>query len=101
MPRPCAVESHARRYKTLSLIFQMPRPCAVEPHVCSYKKRCPKLSSDATASHVCSYGKIKLECTRYLTNVHTVISTSRTPLRILLSSLSAISDSWMPTVLTV
>ena len=32
-------------------LFQMPRPCAVEPYACSF-------------------GKIKLECTRYLTNVH-------------------------------
>jgi len=38
MPRPCAVEVHARCYKTNPQNFlEMPRPCAVEPHACRYK----------------------------------------------------------------
>src|SRR6266849_2580513 len=62
MPRPCAVESHAHRYKrqseefsdatalcrgvsrsplqkTIQKGFQMPRPCAVETHAHRYKRQ--------------------------------------------------------------
>src|SRR5258705_467607 len=38
MPRPCAVEAHARGYKLAQTIaLQMPRPCAVEAHARGYK----------------------------------------------------------------
>src|SRR6266849_4912421 len=53
------------------------------------------------ASPICRYSKMKLECTRYLTNVPTIVSTSRAPLRILLSCLSAISHSPIPTAFTI
>src|SRR6266851_4505915 len=74
MPRPCAVESHARRYKnkppqkslrchglapwsltiaatktTPAKISQMPRPCAVESHARHYKHTPHKNFPDATA----------------------------------------------------
>src|SRR6266436_4225360 len=40
MPRPCAVETHARRYiKTIQKGFRMPRPCAVETHARRYKRQ--------------------------------------------------------------
>src|SRR6266851_3348862 len=71
MPRPCAVETHAHRYKrqfrrvfrchglvpwSLTLTatkdsqksFQMPRPCAVETHARRYKRQLEGFS-DATA----------------------------------------------------
>src|SRR6267142_1612061 len=40
MPRPCAMESHARCYKDefFSKLFKMPRPCAVESHARCYKE---------------------------------------------------------------
>src|SRR6266566_4214445 len=144
MPRPCAVESHARRYttnpltswdatalrrgvsrsplqkQTLTKISQMPRPCAVESHARRYKNnpsqkslRCHGLApwsltlattkTNPSRCHgpICSCGKMKLECTRYLTNVPTIVSTSRAPFRILLSRLSAISHPSIPTVFTV
>src|SRR6266851_4102569 len=73
MPRPCAVEPHARRYKekaaelsgdatalrrgasrsllqnTSERVLRMPRPCAVEAHARRYKERVAELSRDATA----------------------------------------------------
>src|SRR5438445_281298 len=120
MPRPCAVESHARHYKnnprknlsdatalrrglsrsplqkTAPNLSQMPRPCAVESHARRYKNNPSRCHGP-----VCSCGKMKLECTRYLTNVPTIVSTSRAPFRILLSHLSAISHPSIPTVFTV
>src|SRR6266516_4281530 len=37
MPRPCAVEIHARGYQKETESIEMPRPCAVEFHVsCSW-----------------------------------------------------------------
>src|SRR6266481_162151 len=40
MPRPRAVEFHARRYKKKKAqLSKMPRPCAVESHARRYKKR--------------------------------------------------------------
>src|SRR6266403_1057136 len=49
MPRPCAVEFHARGYReSCPTLSQMPRPCAVEVHARRYKSR-KKGSADATA----------------------------------------------------
>src|SRR6266480_1068903 len=40
MPRPCAVEIHARRHQEATEFSEMPRPCAVEFHVlCSWSIR--------------------------------------------------------------
>src|SRR6266404_4781408 len=43
MPRPCAVESHARRYQKAPELSEMPRPCAVESDARRYQKA-PELS---------------------------------------------------------
>src|SRR6266404_8806072 len=51
MPRPCAVESHARCYQLrrhIPPLLQMPRPCAVESHARCYKKHTDS-PPDATA----------------------------------------------------
>src|SRR6266404_91507 len=45
MPRPCTVESHAHGYnESHSTLSQMPRPCAVESHARGYNESCPTLS---------------------------------------------------------
>src|SRR5258705_2770147 len=50
MPRPCAVETHARSYqKGRGKVLRMPRPCAVETHARSYQKGRGKFFADATA----------------------------------------------------
>src|SRR5258705_13604088 len=39
MPRPCAVEPHARCYQKGSPLLKMPRPGAVEAHACGFHSR--------------------------------------------------------------
>ena len=65
MPRPCAVESHARRYNnSLPTLFQMPRPCAVESHAHRYKSALPILIQMprpcAVESHARRYKNLSL-----------------------------------------
>src|SRR6266404_519235 len=142
MPRPCAVESHARHYKkhthslssrchglapwsltlaatktthrknlsalrrgvSRSPLQKQPQPKSLRCHglapwslTLAPKKHTPSRCHGP----ICSCGKMKLEWTRYLTNVPTIVSTSRAPFRILLSRLSAISHPSIPTVFTV